>query len=363
MNVGEVIQFLRMLGCEKIYAGSGQWVKATCPLQYRHNEGRDKSPSFAISVNPGDMSNCRCLACGIHGDLMALLWRMEVEGRRVRPALPKFLAEHNQLNVEKIEEREPDPSDLGGRVRAAKRRKYVPPPPRKSRFVHPDDEPQAEVPEKVLQQMLSVMPDDVFDYLTRAPDHVRGVKGRSLTPATISEWELGWHIARRRICIPIRDEDGKLVALSGRAYGKQKPKYLHSRFKRDRVLFGEHKRDRMIRTGYLFEGFFQAIYSWQCGYVNTMARMGTHLSRQQAEKLVRWFDRLIIVPDGDKAGDDAAERDRITLSDLSFDYRTGEAGRTYKIEQIDIVKLPRKRDIDDLPEDQAREILGPRNTS
>lgn len=363
MDVGEIRQFLHALGCQKISVGS-KWVRSTCPMGHLHAGGKDRQPSFAICIDPGDESNCRCQACGIYGGLLQLVWRISADGRRPRPDLFDYLVEHNQINVEKFNLDEPEPAedDIEGQIRAA--RKYIPVPKRESKFVHPDDEPQAEVPEDVLRQMISDMPDYVREYLTRRSDPLMGVDGRGLEPLTVTEWELGWHRVQRRICIPIRDEDGKLVAVSGRAFDDNaRPKYLHSRFKRDRVLFGEHRHDASIRSGFLFEGFFQTIYSWQYGYANVLARMGTHLSRQQATKLVLWFDHLTIVPDGDKAGREAAERDRRTLSDLSYDFKTGEAGTVSRIEQIDIADMPNKMDADTLKPDVLRAVLGPQNTA
>jgi len=354
MDVGEIRQFLHALGCQKISVGT-KWVRSTCPMGHLHAGGKDRQPSFAICIDPGDESNCRCQACGIYGGLIPLVWRISADGRRPRPDLFDFLVKHNQMDVEKLDldPPEPAPDDLEGQIRAA--RKYVPNPKRKSKFVHPDDEPQAEVPEDVLRQMIADMPDYVLDYLTRKPDPIMGVDGRGLEPLTIAEWELGWHKVNRRVCIPIRDEDGKLVAISGRAFEDQQPKYLHSRFKRDRVLFGEHKHDATVRSGSLFEGFFQTIYTWQYGYVNTLARMGTHLSRQQSEKLVRWFDHLLIVPDGDAAGRNSAEQIRDTLAALEID--------GHRIEQIDIAPMPNKKDADTLKPEKLIEVMGPRNSA
>jgi len=359
MDVGHIQRFMRGLGCTKISIGS-RWVRSTCPMGHLHSGGKDRQPSFAISIDPGGASNCRCQACGIYGDLLALVWRAARAGR-ARSDLFYFLVEHNQLDVEKLGgEKEPAPDDLAGQLRAY--RKYDPSrrTKRKSNFVHPDDEPQAEVPEDVLRKMIADMPDYVREYLTRTSNPIMGVKGRGLTDLTVEEWELGWHLTQRRIAIPIRDETGKLVAISGRAFEDQKPKYLHSRFKRDRVLFGEHRHDDSIRSGYLFEGFFQTIFTWQCGYANVLAPMGTHLSQQQARKLVRWFDHLTIVPDGDKAGQDAAERHLRTLSDLEL---PREGGGTDKIEKIDIAAMPKGKDADTLKPNVLVDILGPRNTA
>jgi DNA primase len=148
--------------------------------------------------------------------------------------------------------------------------------------------------------------------------------------------------------VPIRDAEGKLVALSGRAWDDDSgPKYLHSRFKRDRELYGQHKRTES-RKGYLCEGFFQVIYLWQNGYMNALGRMGTHLSKQQIAKLVEWFDHLVVVPDGDKAGRDSAKRISESLS-----------GR---IATVEVSGMPDKKDADSLEPSQLAELLGPKNS-
>lgn len=383
MDVGEIQKFMRMMGCMKISVGR-KWVRSTCPMNHLHSGGKDGQPSFAISIDPGDESNCRCLACGIYGPLIPLVWRMEADGRRSRPDLFDFLKSRNQMNTERLRLDEEAPEKHTG-PGVSRKVEYTPGPPRQSNFVHPDDEPQAEVPEHVLRQMIDDMPPEVRDFLTRANNPIMGVKGRGLADHTVEEWELGWHKFKRRIAIPIRDEDGKLVSISGRTFDdtvcayckgpvsrkgstkgectqcgkRQPPKYLHSPFKRDRVLYGEHKHDKTVRSGYLLEGFFQTMATWQAGYVNAFAPMGTHLSQQQAAKLVRWFDHLILVPDGDKAGRDASERHRQTLQTLSFD---GDQGQVFRIQQIDIAEMPNKKDADTVEPSVLRDILGPRNT-
>lgn len=368
MDVSKIINFLQLLGCQKISIGS-RWVRATCPMQHLHSGGKDKNPSFAVSINPGSLSHCRCQACGTYGDLISLIWRLAVDRQYYRHDLFDFLIKHNKLDVESIlSESIPVETDIKSRVKAS--RKFTALPPRQSRFVHPNDEPQSEVEEKILVTLIESLSDNVLDYLTRKSDSKRGIEGRNLNLSTIKEWELGYHRTQGRISIPIRDENGKLVALSGRLFdpgydSNPGPKYLHSRFKRDRILFGEHKRIASIRTGYLFEGFFQAIYSWQCGYRNVYARMGTHLSRQQAEKLVRWHDHLIIVPDGDKAGRDAAERDERTLCDLEVPKHSPprEGEPWLRIAQIDVVDMPNDKDVDMLEPYVVRALLGPLNTA
>jgi hypothetical protein len=281
------------------------------------------------------------------GDLNSLVWRLEVVRSLKRPDLLSFLAKYNQLDTEKWD---PDKKplakdDLKGRLRRAKT--YVVDSSRISNFVHPDAEPQASVPESLLLEMRKAMTDEVRAYLMEPVGKKSGEGGRGLNEETIEAWELGWHPGERRICIPIRDEDGNLVSISGRRFSieeSDKRKYLHSPFKRDRILFGAHKRQPELRKGYLVEGFFHVIYAWCHGYRNFVARMGTHLSNQQASKLVEWFDHLVIVPDGNKAGSDSAEL---------------IAGSLWgRIDKVEIASLPSRKDIDELDPDQLRDVLG-----
>jgi DNA primase len=130
---------------------------------------------------------------------------------------------------------------------------------------------------------------------------------RKLTREAVDYWELGYSRKAHRVIVPIRARDGRLVAISGRALGEGvNPKYRHTKgFKRDFILYGEDKVEPG-RVGYLHEGFFACIYAWQFGYRNNVARMGTHLSGYQEDRLVEWFSKLVIVPDGDNPGMESA---------------------------------------------------------
>lgn len=297
MDSSDVVAFLQHLGCQRIRAGSS-WVRSTCPLApWRHSGARDKHPSFAVSISPGNTSSGNCLACGWKGSLIPLLWYLDDRGIYV-DKLAAFVVSCDQ----------PDKSekDEGERiVRKVKSSAYWGFPKIESRF---KPEPPKVISEDRLQGLRRI-PGVVLEYLR---------KQRRLTRETVDFWELGYSSHMHRVVIPIRNREGQLVAMSGRSVGSRMPKYLHypKGFKRNTVLYGEDK-VREGQTGYLHEGFFSCMYAWQYGYGNNVARMGTHLSEDQADKLVEWFDRLIIVPDGDAAGYRSAEeiyarvRDRI----------------------------------------------------
>lgn len=328
MDAGKVETFLHRLGCEKIKS-RGDWVRSTCPFaRWKHSGGKDKHPSFGIAVAPGDESNCKCLACGVSGNLYAMLWKLEQYGPRY-PELFAYLSKHNQLDLTR--EKPISEDDLKGRLSRVERYEDIDV-ERAPRFAF-EEEKQASIPEEVLASYRAI-PEEIMHWLRST---------RGLSEATIRRWELGWHPGQNRVVIPIRDESKTLVAMSGRTLASDGgPKYLHSRFKRDRVLYGEHRIQRG-RVGYLCEGFFHVMYLDQLGYANPVARMGTHLSTAQAEKLVTCFTELVIIPDGDVAGRNSA---------------TQIAGLLKTRMPVRVVEMADGMDVDALSERAVYELLG-----
>lgn len=284
MDAGQIAAFLHAAQCSKVRAGP-EWVKSTCPVAHlRHAGGRDEHPSFAVRIEPDGESRCRCLACGYSGPLYPLAWKLG------RPDLFD-LAQVNNVG----EWGDEVPVGLRGKVEQmvgnywAETRQ-----PRDLADLLPTVPKNEPLDESVLEEFQPI-PKWVGQYL-----HDRGMH-----EGTIKAWELGYHPKKGRLSIPIRDVDGNLVALSGRALKDQQPKYLHSKFKRDLVLYGKYMSEDSD-TAYLCEGFFQAIAIWQLGKRGSLARMGTHLSKNQEKIIIDGFKELVIVPDGDKAGYESA---------------------------------------------------------
>jgi DNA primase len=347
MDVAQILKFMGLLRCDNINVGA-RWVRSSCPLKHLHSGGTDNSPSFAISVTPKGKSNANCLGCHFRGDPMRLLWRLDIDGKSFNREAVNHLVECNFIDLDELEQEDPSDEDIDEmsvREKLNFARMYRPKlstgrPKRKTK-----SELQAEVPVSVLKQMQVDMTPEVMALL-QSTDYRR--KGRGLTPETIKTWGLGWHPGKRRICIPIWDEKGKLVSISGRAFDESVPgpKYLHSPFRRDWVLYGEHRIDKQSRTGYLFEGFFQVMAANQAGYKNTVAPMGSSLSSDHSEKIIRWFDLLIIGADGDKAGKLFAEK---VSNDL---------GSALKVV---IAQMPSGKDADNVGQVRLIEKLGPPN--
>jgi DNA primase len=102
-----------------------------------------------------------------------------------------------------------------------------------------------------------------------------------------------------RVVIPIRDEEGQLVAYAGRAIDNSEPKYkLPVGFHKGLVLFNRHaiKGDTVT----VVEGFFGALKVAEAGFP-VVALMGSTLSDAQ-ERLLRCFKYITLLLDPDAAG-------------------------------------------------------------
>lgn len=121
---------------------------------------------------------------------------------------------------------------------------------------------------------------------------------------------------RNRVMFPIRDENGKVIAFSGRIIdSSDDAKYLNSPespiFHKSQVLFNLDKARTYIRKKrqtILMEGFMDVLAANQAGVYNAVATMGTSLTGQHITKLKRLSEQIIICYDGDNAGWDAAKR-------------------------------------------------------
>lgn len=133
---------------------------------------------------------------------------------------------------------------------------------------------------------------------------------------------------RGRIMFPLHDDNGNVVAFSGRTLSdsKEEAKYLNSPetpiFEKSRLLYNFHNARLNVRkTGkvILFEGFMDTIAAERAGIMNSVAVMGTSLSDTHLTKMKRIANQLIICCDGDNAGWDAAKRFAVLSTQKGLD--------------------------------------------
>ncbi|MBL4808444.1 MAG: DNA primase [Phycisphaerales bacterium] len=121
---------------------------------------------------------------------------------------------------------------------------------------------------------------------------------------------------RNRLIFPICDQIGRVIAFGGRRINDDDdPKYLNSPetlvFNKSRTLYGLNHAQRAIkrqRVAVVVEGYTDVIACHQHGVENVVATLGTALTKGHATILRRLCDTIVLLFDGDQAGERAADR-------------------------------------------------------
>lgn len=121
---------------------------------------------------------------------------------------------------------------------------------------------------------------------------------------------------RSRIIFPIVDVTRQVVGFGGRVLDEGTPKYLNSPetplYNKSRTLYGLHAaKDKCRETGvvYIVEGYFDLLAMHQHGFANSVATLGTSLTRAHVRMLRRGYaTKARLVFDSDAAGVKAALR-------------------------------------------------------
>ena len=154
-----------------------------------------------------------------------------------------------------------------------------------------------------------------------------------------------YDIYSERIMFPLYDTNGRVVAFSGRIYkekdlkDKTKNKYLNTKetdiFKKGQLLYHYHIAKEECRKAHsviVMEGFMDVIRASTIGINNTVALMGTALTKEQIALLRRLSNNIILCLDGDSPGQKAM---------LSIGNHLLEQGI-----EVKIIKLPNPDDPD-----------------
>ena len=118
---------------------------------------------------------------------------------------------------------------------------------------------------------------------------------------------------RDRLMFPIFTAVGDVMAFGGRIFGDGQPKYLNSPetplFSKGKSFYLLDKAVKHIRSEdhvIVVEGYMDALAMHKHGFKNTVAVLGTALTREHAKVLKRHTNKVILFFDSDKAGKSAA---------------------------------------------------------
>ncbi|RLK63195.1 DNA primase [Atopobacter sp. AH10] len=293
----------------------------SCPF---HEE---KTPSF--SINP-EKQLYHCFSCGRGGNALGFI--MEIENCSFSEALKNLadrahLSVANQIQTQVKRKLSVDPAiDIISKASAFFHHSYL----------HTQGGEKARAYVKQRGMSLELQEEFQIGY---APSN-RLLLSSVLPKEAIEDTELmeatGLFIPRKdgassadwisrfydRLIIPLRNEEGQLVGLSGRRLGEAKEedalssaKYINSPetrlFHKSKFLFNldlAHKAIKSQQEVFLLEGYMDVISVYGAGIKQTVASMGTSLTSEQVKRLKQLSSTFILGYDGDKAGQKATDR-------------------------------------------------------
>lgn len=284
---------------------SGRSHKGLCPF---HDE---KTPSFVVSR---DRETYKCFGCGEGGNAFGFL--MQLENLSFPEAVRTLAAEHG-IEV----------PEGGSGERGVSERLY-----------------QAnEVAQAGYREALNTRGNAALAYLEQrgidaetierhgigfAPDRwdfvVAALRTAKISAETgeraglIAERRSGGHYdrLRGRVTFPIRDVRGRVIGFGGRAIGEgQEPKYLNTPespiFRKRQAFFGMPLALDPIRReerAVVVEGYFDLVALNRAGIGAALATCGTALTEDHGRELRRRTRNVVLLFDGDAAGQKAMER-------------------------------------------------------
>ena len=153
--------------------------------------------------------------------------------------------------------------------------------------------------------------------LDKKDDLTKLLTGKDYDLATLNRIGLtsdNHDIYNDRIMFPLYDVSGRVVGFSGRRYDDIKEnKYVNTKetpiFKKGEMLYHYHiarEESRTKKSVIVMEGFMDVIRASTIGIKNTVALMGTALTKEQINLIKRLSNNIILCLDGDGPGVQAA---------------------------------------------------------
>ena len=151
-----------------------------------------------------------------------------------------------------------------------------------------------------------------------------------------------------RVIFPISDVQSRIIAFGGRVLGERLPKYLNSPetgvFYKGKILYALNLAKESIQKKnqiIILEGYTDVLTCHQFGVENSVATLGTALTRDHVSIISRYAEEVVIVYDADTAGVKATLR--------GLDLLIGSGLR------VKVVALPQGTDPDDFLRSQGAE--------
>ena len=285
---------------------SGSNLFGLCPF---HGE---KTPSFSVSPDKGIYY---CFGCHKGGSVIN--FEMEIEGLSYPDAV-RALAKRAGMTV-------PEDEQYQSRYRRQERLWALN--KEAARFFHaalfqPEGAAGLEyagkrgMPKSTLTKFGIGFAPDSWDALCKAMEAKGYTREELQASGLVSVSQKNGRIYdrfRNRLMFPIIDVRGNVIGFGGRVMDNSTPKYLNSPeteiFNKRKNLFALNLAKK-TRLGYmiLVEGYMDAVALHQYGFDCAVASLGTSLTEEHASLLARYTQQVILIYDGDEAGQNATQR-------------------------------------------------------
>lgn len=330
-RVKDASDIVRVVGEHLALKPKGREFVGLCPF---HD---DRNPS--MSVVPGKQI-FHCFVCGTGGDVFTFMQKFH--GMEFREAL-EALAQRAGIELTKRRPRETESSGEAGVGAAVTKAEILRANDAAQGFfrailTHPEHGRAAR--ELIERRGIS---DDMVEHfgIGASPDRwdglattieKKGLDARIFEAAgLLKRREAGTHYdaMRHRLIFPIQDQIGRVIGFGGRRMrDEDDPKYLNSpetsAFRKNTTLYGLAQASRAIqqqRTAVIVEGYTDVVACHQAGVEHVVGTLGTALTTGHATVLRRLCDTVVLLFDGDEAGQRAADRAVEVLFSESIDIK------------------------------------------
>ena len=291
---------------------AGRTLKACCPFH------KEKTPSFNVN---GERQYYHCFGCGAHGDVIKFV--QEYENIDFIGAVT-LLADKYNVALEEFQpgqRKGPDKTSLYILHEEATQWFQANLQKDMAKPVRDYLEERGMTKEDIQKFRVGYAPESWDGLISMA--RKKNFSNEAIEESglvSVKEAENGkqkriYDRFRDRLMFPIWNDEGKVIAFSGRILGKdvKGAKYVNSPetpiFHKSRVLYAiNHARKSFKDFGYalLCEGQIDVIACHRAGMTNAISAQGTAFTEEHARKIKRYTNDLVLAFDGDVAGQKAA---------------------------------------------------------
>jgi DNA primase len=294
---------------------TGSGMMGRCPFP----DHPEKTPSFSVSESK---QVYHCFGCGKSGNIFTFL--RDYQGLNFPDAV-EYLANRAGISLPM-----PESANLGEENRLQDKKKLLIKVNKHAQTFYSESLEKTAVdhPLRAYLKQRNLDPQIIETFsIGYAPQEWEGLveylKARNIPLPLAEEAQLvrakaagGFYdLFKDRLMFPIQNAAGEVVAFGGRILDQGQPKYLNSPetlvFNKGKILYGLPQTAKFIRTedlAIVVEGYMDLISLYQAGIKNVVAIMGTAFTADHAKLLKRLTRNVLVLLDGDQAGQLAAER-------------------------------------------------------